>query len=149
MNYLKSAFDYLRRTIGLPMMILAAVVVSYFVYSSVREWRLKNAIERQNERMDQYGRDTEAAIANANKYLEIADRNHEAATALIEVVDGLTENVKTLAEQDRVINLQVSDLRSNYENARNQNRSVNPQPDLSLGERESRVLATDAELYPE
>lgn len=145
---MKKFWSYLRETVGLPTLIFAAIVVSYFVYSGVREWRMNNAIERQNERIEQYGRQAEASIANANRYLELADRNNEAAAALIEVVDGLTANVKTLAEQDRTISLQVSDLRSNYENARNQKRNSGPEPNLSLREREDRVIATDAELYP-
>lgn len=57
---MKKFWSYLRETVGLPTLIFAAIVVSYFVYSGVREWRMNNAIERQNERIEQYGRQAEA-----------------------------------------------------------------------------------------
>lgn len=147
-----TSWNYLVEKVGIPTMLVIAVLSVFILLTYYREWQLKEAISKQDERVEQYRQQSNEAVAIANDYLEMADKNHQATVGLVDVVKGLTDNIKQLAENDRIINVKVNDSKQEYENSRNQKRS-NPtaaaKSNVPLRQREDNVLAADRELYPD
>lgn len=142
-------WNYLRSTIGLPAMIVIALVGSYFFYSFVRDWRTNREIERQSARIDEYSRQSRDALEKTNQHLLNFERNHQATLALLDTINAMSDNIRHLADNDRVINVRVDALKNDYENVRNQKRTTSTRSNIPVRQREDGVLSADAELYPE
>lgn len=142
-------WEYLRRTLGVPAMIVIVLFSGYFIYITISEWRLASDLDRQAKRIDEYSRQSQASIAETNQYLANFEKNHLATLSLLETVQGLSENIRGLADADRTISVRVDGMRNDYESARNQKRNTFVQPNIPVRSREDRALSADAQLYPE
>lgn len=143
----------LRAAVGIPMLILIALLSCFFLYAMIRDWRTNRQIEAQSERIGSLARDAQLAVERADEHLSRADITHAQTLSMLEVVQQMSDNIKTLAEADRRFTVEVKNLKNDYENARTQTRSqklndpVRPRDNRSLRRREDDVLAADRELY--
>ena len=83
---LVKGWDYLRRTIGIPVMIVILVTGSYFVYTFIRDWQTRHAVELQNDRIEKYAKQSEAALAETNSHLADFAKNNEVTQELFETI---------------------------------------------------------------
>lgn len=144
---LLAAWNRVRTAIGLPVMIVIFVVGSYFVYTFIRDWQTRNAIERQNARIDEYGRQSAESIAETNRHLASFAANNLATMALLDTIKAMSGNIERLAENDQTVTIRVADLEKNYESTRNKKSGAVVKSRVPLREREDSVLAADRELY--
>lgn len=138
---------YLRETVGIPVLILIALTGSYFLYSIVRDWRFARQVDQQNERIENYQRQTNEAISKASDALARFEIDQQATKDLLDTVQEMSGNIKKLADRDQEITIRVNDVRKEYEKTRFQNRATDTRSNVPLRQREDDVLRADSELY--
>lgn len=115
----------------------------------------KRTEQREDERIKKYDAEVDEKMQVFQNYIEMANRDHQTTTAILDAMQTMTKNIKVLAKNDIVITERVKAISENeYKAARGQKNnqaavnSRTSKPGKPLRAREADALKIDRELYP-
>lgn len=143
----------LRSVALLGVMVLALIILGIVSVQKSCDRRLE---QLEDEKIKAYDAEIVERLEVFQRYIELANKDHETTTAILDAMNGMNRNINQLAENDKTITARVDKMSQNeYRQARSQK---NNQADVKSGRmktpakplrrREIDALKTDAQLYP-
>ncbi len=147
-------FSRIRAKLGVPLMtvIIAVLLLLTFIYTE--KYFDRRSELREDARFSAYEKEADQHMRVFQNYIEMANRDHETTTAILDAMGNITKNINLLAENDRRIDERVNQIsEGEYKDARNQKNNQKAvadhtdRSDKPLGKRIEDVLANDRELF--
>lgn len=109
--------------------------------------------QSENEKIHALESEVKERTKVFEKYIETANRNHEATTSILDSMAIMSKNIQTLSENDIEISLRVDGIAGEYKATRTATpetraRTVKMRAKIPIGNREIDALKVDSELYP-
>ncbi len=116
----------------------------------------KRAERIEDEKLRAYDAEVASKLAVFQSYIDLANKDHETTTQILDAMVGMSKNISLLAENDKTITARVEEIsRDEYKAARYQKndqaavKTGKAKSTKSIDARETEALKTDALLYPE
>lgn len=136
--------------------VIVGVGLLLFGFISLQNYLDRRSEERENARTAKNDAEFAEKMKVFQSLIEMANRDHQTTTAILDTMQKMTKNIDTLAATDREITARVNKIsEEEYTNARSQKNNQKAvanhtaRPNRPLRTRELEVLRSDAELYPD